>query len=190
MSQTVLARISTATAAEVCARYNIKKDALALLRDGMTPGEFLEALRVNNQWASGIDFIAHALPRPEGIWWASLCLQHAYGEQWPEPDKAACRAALLWVSQPGEENRVAAQAPAAAAGPLSPAGILAAGVYQSGGNLAPPKAPPVAPPPFATEKAVGNAIKIASTKAGPSQIAELQRLFLDLGISVASGRVV
>jgi hypothetical protein len=114
-------------------------------------------------------------------------LQHALGDNWSEADKAACRAAVQWVFQPTEENRGVAQAPAGAAGPLSPAGFLAGGVYQTGGNLAPPNAPPVAPPPFAPAKAVANAVKLASTKADPAKIEDTQRLFVELGIRMAEG---
>ena len=187
MNQPPVVRIIAATALEVCPRFNLKKEAQALLRKRMTPWEFLDALVAGKQYVAGIDFIAHALPRREGVWWACLCIQQAFGDRWSEADKAACRAAVFWVYQPNEMYRLATQAPAAAAGLQSPAGILAAGVYQSGDNLAPPKLPPVPPPPFATEKAVANAVKMAATKVEPLKMAEMRRLFLELGIAVARG---
>jgi len=182
-----LVRVAATTAAEVCARFNIKKEALALLRDGMGPGEFVHALVGGKQYLSGIDFMAHALPVREAVWWGCLCLQHACGETLSPTDKAACRAAVQWVMQPSEENCTAAFAPAHAAGPTSPAAGLAIAVYQTGGNVAPPDAPPMAPPPFAPAKAVAGAIKMACTKADPVKIVETQRLFLDLAVRMAEG---
>ncbi len=190
MSQAPVPRITAATAMEVCGRVRLQKDALSLLRRRMTPWQYLDVLVANKQYQAGIDFVAHALPRREGIWWACLCLQQAFGDHWPEADKAACSAAVIWIYQPSEENRVAAQAPAAAAGLTSPAGVLAAGVYQSGGNLAPPKAPPTPPPPFATEQAVATAVKLAATKVEPAKMTETRRLFLELGMAVARGYYV
>jgi hypothetical protein len=117
-----------------------------------------------------------------------LCLQHACGDNLLPMDKAACRAAVQWIMQPSEEWRVAALAPAQAAGPTSPAGGLAMAVYQSGGNVAPPNAPPTPPPPFAPAKAVAGAVKMACTKADPVKIVETQRLFLELAVGMAEGQ--
>jgi hypothetical protein len=187
MGSKPLLRVTAATAAEVCARWNIKKEALALLREGMGPREFVDALVAGKQYVSGIDFMAHAMPARDAIWWGGLCLQHACGDSLSPADKAAARAAVQWIMQPSEESRAAALAPAQAAGPASPAGGLAMAAYQTGGNVAPPKAPPTPPPPFAFAKAVAGAIKLACTKADPVKIVETQRLFLDLAVRMAEG---
>ncbi len=187
MSGRPFVRITAATAAEVCARFNLKKEALALLRDGMGPGEFVEALAASKQYLAGIDFMAHALPPREAVWWGCLCLQHACGDNLLPADKAACTAAVQWIMQPSEEIRAAALAPAQAAGPASPAAGLAMAVYQTGGNVAPSNAPPAPPPPFAPAKAVAGAVKMACTKADPVKIVETQRLFLELAAGLAEG---
>jgi len=180
--------ITAATAAEVCGRFNIKKEALALLRDGMLPGEFAEALMAGKQYVTSIDYMAHALPAREAVWWGCLCLQHACGDNLPPLDKEACRAAVQWVVQPTEWNCAAALAPAQAAGMASPAGGLAMAVFQTGGNVAPPGAPPMAPQPFAPAKAVAGAVKMACTKADPMKIVETQRLFVELAMGMAEGQ--
>ena len=188
MNNAPLVKIKVATAAEVCAHFTLEKEPRALLRDGMAPREFLAALIAGKQPRAGIDFIAHALPPRDAIWWGSLCLQHVCGNELSVPDKAACKAAVRWVLQPTEENRAGANAPAQAAGPASPAGGLANAAYHSGGNVAPPKVPPVAPGPFDAAKAVARAVTIASTKAEPARIVETQKLFVELGIGIAEGK--
>lgn len=179
MSHGPLVKIEAPTAAAICAGFDPTKDALALLREGMTPAEFLEALLANRQYVAGIDFLAHALAAREGVWWGSLCVQHACGDNLSAPDRNALRAAVEWVLQPTEANRAAAQAPAQAAGLVSAAGALAL-VASLKGNAEPPPIPPA--------KAVANAVKTATTKVEPARIVDTQRLFVELGIGVAEGR--
>ena len=54
MSNRPFVNITAATAAEVCARFIPKKEAFALLRDGMAPGEFVEALVAGKQYLPGV----------------------------------------------------------------------------------------------------------------------------------------
>jgi hypothetical protein len=188
MNSGPLLKIKTAAAAEICTRFDLQKTVLPLLRDGMGPGEFVVALVANKQYIAGIDFISHALPAREAVWWGCLCLQHTCSNSLSPLDKAATKAAVQWVLEPTEEHRTAAKTPAEAAGPGSPAGALAAAANQTGGNLAPANASPRPPGPFAPAKAVAIAIKLASLKSDPVKIAETHRLFVELGIGVANGR--
>jgi hypothetical protein len=171
--------IEAVTAADICARLDANKEALALLREGMAPEEFVQALMANRQYVYGIDFMAHALPAREGVWWGCLCVQHACGTDLTAPDRAALLAATSWVVWPTEANRAAAQAPAEAAGRASAAGTLAMAANLAG------TAGPVPLPPA---KAVANAVKLATTKDDPARIADTQRLLVELGIGVAEGR--
>jgi hypothetical protein len=188
MSGRQFLRIPEHTAAEICARFSLKQEASALLRSGMSPEEFAEALVAGKQYITGIDFMAHALPARDAVWWGCLCLQHAYGDNLPPAEREACRAAVQWVVQPTDSNRAAVLVPAQMAGVASVAGGLAMAVYQTGENVAPPHMPPAAPQPFAPAKAVAGAIKMACTKTDPVKIIEMQRLFLELGMGMAQGR--
>jgi hypothetical protein len=172
-----MVKIAAATAAEICARFDLQKDARQLLRDGMAPKEFLEAMIANKQYVPAIDFMAHALPPRESVWWGCLCMQHACGNDLPPAERAASRAAVQWVLQPNDENRAAAKAPGEAAGPVSPAGALALAVSQVGGNGTP-------------GKSVAMAVKIASVKCEPIKIPGTQKSFLELAIEVAEGRIL
>jgi hypothetical protein len=167
------------TAADICARFDANKEALALLREGMAPGEFVQALIAKRQYVNGIDFMAHALLAREGVWWGCLCVQHVCGANLTEPDRAALLAAASWVLWPTEANRAAAQAPAEAAGRASPAGSLAMAANVAGA---------AGPVPLSPAKAVANAVKLATTKGDPARIADTQRLFVELGMGVAEGR--
>lgn len=185
-----LAKIKAATAAEICAHFTLAGEWQRFVKEGVAPRGFLEALVAKKQYATAVDFLAHALPAREAVWWGCLCVQHACGATLTPPEKAACRAAAQWVLEPTEQHRSAAKAPGEAAGATSPAGALAAAALQTGGNLAPPKAPPLPPPPYAPAKAVATAVKLAATKSDPARIAQTLRLYVGLGLGVADGRVV
>jgi hypothetical protein len=167
-------KVQGPSAAEICARFNPDKDSRALLRDGMAPREFVDALLSRRQFVNGIDFMAHALPQREAIWWGSLCLQHADGANLQGPEKSALMAAVIWVLWPTEANRSAAEGWGGSVGPACAPGALAMAAGGSGG--------------MTPAKAVANAVKIAVTKTEPARFADTQRLFVELGIGVAEGR--
>ncbi|HLM98352.1 MAG TPA: hypothetical protein VK335_03675 [Bryobacteraceae bacterium] len=189
MSNVSLVKIEATTAAEICARFLVRQEARALLRDGMTPGAFIEALINNKQYIAGIDFLAHALPPREAVWWGCLCFQHAWGDRMSAVDQAAATTVVQWVLQPSDSTRGAAKVQAESVGPASVAGALAMAAYQTGPGIASPCGrPAAAPPPFGTAQAVANAVKLACTKSDPARIVETQRGFVGLGVGVAAGR--
>lgn len=177
MSAAPLVKIQAPIAAEVCSRFNLPPAARALLREGMAPPEFVAALVANKHYSAGIDFLAHALPAREGIWWAYLCMQHACGGTWSEPERAAVIAGVRWVLEPGEENRAAARASADGAGMASLPGLLAMAVFLTGSS-------------GGASKSVAIAVKAAATKSDPARLLDTQRLFVNLGIEVAGGRII
>jgi hypothetical protein len=190
MKQGPLTKVKAATAAEVCRHFDLKAEARPLLKDGLSPREFVEVLLAEGHFAAAIDFLAHALPPREAIWWGCLCLRHAYGRELAPAEEAACKAAVTWVGDPTEDNRKAAQSPGEEAGLGTAAGTLAVAAAWTGGSLAPPSAPAVPPGPFLPAKAVAGAVLLASVKADPVKIADTQRRFAELAIGVAEGRFV
>ncbi len=178
MSAAPLAKIQAATAAEVCTRFDLKPEARALLRDGMGPPQFVAELVEKKHYAAAIDFLAYALPAREAIWWAYLCMHHACGDKRSEPERMAVIAGVRWVLQPGEENRAAAKSPSEAAGPASLPGLLAMAVHMTASN------------PAASSRSVATAVKLAATKSEPAKLLDTQRLFVNLGIDIAEGRII
>jgi hypothetical protein len=159
-----------------------------LLNPAMSPREFVDALVQEKQYLAAIDFMAHALPPREAIWWGCLCLQRTCGDKLEPWERRALRIAVQWVLQPGEATRAAAKEPADVLGPASAAGNLAAAANQTGGSVGPPQGPPIPPSPFAPAKAVAIAIKVASAKCPPPEIQGTQRALVELGMAIAEGR--
>jgi hypothetical protein len=188
MNDKTLVKITAATAAEVCSRFDLKPAARALLSEEMGPWEFLEALVASRHYLTGIDFIAHALPPREAIWWGCLCLQHLCGDGISTLEKAACKAAVQWVLESTEGNRAAAKVQADAARPGSVAGALAWAVSQTVESRPASKTSPLSLESMAPAKAISSAVKLVTSKVEPVKITETQRLFVELGTGVAQGR--
>jgi hypothetical protein len=166
-------KIKATTAAEVCAQFDLPRKARVLLRPGITPPEFMNALLAHKEFIAGIDFLAHALPIQEGIWWGCLCMQHACGDKLSPADKAAAIAAVRWIDQPTRENRTAAEAPADAAGPSSPAGTLARAASLAADD---------------PRRSIANAVHLASVKGGAARMGGRQRSYFELGVAIAQGK--
>jgi hypothetical protein len=187
MSDRVFSRVPAATAAEVCRRYYPGRGATALLRDDMTPGQFLDILLERRAFGSARIFLANALPSREAVWWAVLCIREVIGPAPPKSEAAALRAAEAWVQDPSEANRRAAGAAPRAAGFSSPAGAAAEAAFQSGGSVGPPDAPEVPPKEYATARTVARAVLLAATHAPAGQEKERYPTFFARGIEVATG---
>lgn len=186
-----LRKVKAVSAAEICEHFDLAPEAKPLLGPKATPREFLDTLVASRQFGTALRFLAHALPPREAVWWGSLCVKHVAGESLPPAEGSALKAAVVWVLDPTEASRNAAKAPAEAAGIETPAGGLATAVTWTGGSLTPPmpKVPPVPPGPWLPAKGVMGAVLLASVKGPGAGIEETQRLFVDLGIDVAAGRV-
>jgi len=197
MTEAPLSKVAARTAIDVCRNFELRKEARALLREGQSPSEFIDALLAENKTAAAIDFLAHALPPRETIWWGCLCVEHVSGSRLSGVDTAAHKTAVRWVLDPSDENRRGSKSPGEAAGLRSPAGGLAMAANWTGGSLAPPlqtnnpkvpQPPPVPPGPFVPAKAVSGAILLATTRGDPGKIPQHRRAFVELGIGVAEGR--
>ena len=188
-NQLPLINVPEATASEIRARLYLDKAALGLLRPDMSPRGFVDALVEAKQYMAGIDFLAHALPSREAIWWGCLSLQRTFGNRLEPWERRAFRITVQWVLQPDEPNREAAKQPAEVLGPASAIGNLASAVYQTGYMIL-PQGPPLAPSPFAPARAVAIAIKVASTKVDAREIQPMQKSLIELGMGVAEGRFV
>jgi hypothetical protein len=184
MSETRATCLAAGTAVEVCTRFPIGAEARALLDAGMSPQEFLDALIEKGELVDAVQFLAHAMPKREAVWWAC----RAAIETAPTGAlQAALKAAEAWVIDPVEDRRVAAQLAAEAAGFDSPAGCAAAAAAWSGGSLAPPGAPVVPPGDHLTAHGASAAVMLAATSVPAETVPETYRGFLETGQSIARG---
>lgn len=180
-----LARISARTAREVVARYESDEGQRAKIRQEWTPGQYLDDLLGRQNFPAAVPFLAHALPKREAVWWASLCARPFSGAA---PFSGALAAAEKWAADPKEENRRSAMSAALEAGLVSAAGCAALAAFVSEGSLAPPEAPPVPPPETMTSQTVAGAVFLAAAAAGEQRMTEQLRACVALGLDVARGK--
>src|SRR5262249_35059488 len=155
-------------------------EAKKLLRDTHTPRAFLDELIAKKLYPDAIQFLAHALPKREAIWWACLCARLGYAGATEAKIQAALQAAEKWVADPTDANRRATFAAAEAAEFGTPAGSTGVAVYFSGGSISPPPNPEVKPPELATAKAVTGAVMMAAVLKEAQKIPEKHEKFLAL----------
>ncbi len=187
MSNGGLTKATAKTAADAAKLFPLGDEAKKLLRDGMAPRPFLDALIEKQHFPDAARLLAHVLPKREAVWWACLCARQAHGASPPAPLGPAVTAAEKWVSDPSEANRRAAQAAAEAAQVGTPAGCAAIAAFFSGGSLAPPTAPAVPPGEQLTAHAVAGAVMLAAVLTEPQKAPEKYRKFFALGIDVGNG---
>lgn len=176
------------TAAEVCQRFNPSDETKSLLREGVTPREFLNTLIEKQHFQDACRFLSHSIPKREAVWWACLCGRLVNGANPPPEVAAAQQAAEKWVVETSEENRRAAMPAAEAAQFKTVAGCAALAAFFSGGSLAPPNVPVVPPGEWLTSQVVAGAVMIAAVQTEPEKAPEKYRKYLSLGMEVANGQ--
>jgi hypothetical protein len=182
-----LSRITAPSASEVCKHFALGEEAGPLLREAMTPAQFLDLLTATHHYRDATTFLAHALPKREAVWWGCLCVRATCGSEAPPRVAATLQAAEKWVADPSEDNRRAAMAAAEAAGLGTAAGCAAVAAFWSGGSLGPPNVAVIPPPESLTAKGVAGAVMLAAVETEPEKAPEKYRRFLAHGVEVATG---
>jgi hypothetical protein len=172
------------TMPEFCQLAELGEEATALLEPEHTPRDFMRLLVEREHFPDAVRFLAHALPRREGIWWAWVCARGASGEGPPAEVKAALDATERWVTHPTDENRRAAFAAAETATLATPAGCAALAVFFSGGSLGPADTPAVPPGEFMTAKAITGAVMASAVCSEPERAPEKYRAYISHGLEV------
>ncbi len=176
------------TAADICRGYKVEPADRDLLRDGMTPREFLNALSGAGQVAGAIQFLAQLLPKREAVRWACNCVRGVLDPAQAPAEARALQAAQSWVDQPSQDGCFKAWEAAEAAGVETSAGLAAAAAFFSGKTMSPPDLPPTQPPESLTGECVGNALLMAAMATEPSKTEPTLLGFLKEGTALAEGK--
>ncbi len=181
-------KLVAGSAGEIAGRYVLGDEARALLREGLAPQEFCTLLAQNGQHADAVRFWAHALPKRQAVWWGCLCMDAAPGPPATAPVTAALDAARAWVREPDDARRRASYQAGTAAGLDQPPALVAIAVFFTGGSVAPPDLPEVAPVDHATGDMIGAALNLAAVRVQPEKAPQTLERFLAIGRDIAQGR--
>ncbi|HKV51456.1 MAG TPA: hypothetical protein VJO52_09665 [Gemmatimonadaceae bacterium] len=178
--------VAARTMSEFVDLAGLGDDAKQALQPTHGPREYMNALVRQALHVDAVRFLAHALPKREGIWWAWVCARRAAGDT-PSPSaQAALDATERWIGQPTDENRRAAMQAAEAAGVATPAGCTALAAFLSGGSLGPAHTPPVPPGEFLTAKAITGAVVASAVSREPEKAPERFQAFIAQGLDVVN----
>jgi hypothetical protein len=160
------------TAETLCEPLDLEDASRRLLRPGLLPDAYIEALIDDGQFADAIRVLAVYLPKPVAIRWALDCLIAA-GQGTLSPQQHACvDAVAAWLDDPGESQRRAAMQAAEASEYSGPASWIALAVFWSGGSIAPPELPEVLPEPQLCGQGVNAALLMLATHGDPTRTQE------------------
>ncbi|CAM3822682.1 hypothetical protein PAHA111176_22070 [Parendozoicomonas haliclonae] len=182
-----LIKLNANRATQVIGRYELDEDLEHLLQPDMTPGDFIRVLIEQKQYLECVRFLAHALPKREGIWWACLATRFTH-----TPDTEALRQQTLkvtesWVRNPTEELRKQAEKLAALGKYKTPDSWAATAAFWSVGSISNEDAPPMPAPPYLYAHAVSGAIGLAAVADSEDEINSRYQRFLSQGLDLASG---
>lgn len=183
-----MADLEARTADITPACTKLSAQAQGLVAQQPAPSGYVESLLSQGLATDGLEFIAHWLPKREAVWWGCLCLWHVSRPGLPAAEEAALRALVHWVREPTEPRRRLLEGAAEAAGHVrTGAGGLAFAAFFSGGSLAPPGLPVVAPPRDLTADTIARVLVVMALQTRPERAAETYRHFIELGLEVARG---
>jgi hypothetical protein len=172
-------------AATIAGVAELGDEALALLQPELDLRSFVERMTAGKLYRDAVQFLAHALPKREAVWWAWVAARRASGNNPPPKIDAALKAVENWISQPSDENRRAARAAGEKAEFRTPAGCVGLAVFLSGGSLAAPGAPEVPPGEFLSAKMVAGAVIVSALCTEPEKGPEKFQSFISQGLEVA-----
>lgn len=177
---------ATRAPAELGELAAIGDEAKVLLAPTHSHSAFVQAMADAGHHADAIRYVAHALPRREGVWWAWVTAKRAAGAEPPPKIRAVLEATERWIAQPTDANRRAAYQLAEAAEFGTAAGCAGLAAFFSGESLAPPNIQAVPPGEFDAAKAITGAIMLAAVASEPEKAQEKLQASLAQGLDVAS----
>jgi hypothetical protein len=178
-------RLRFNTARDLFEAFPAALDDMAARPSGRPSLEFVRELAVSPTPEDAITFTAYLLASREAVWWGHQCLS-MLADHLAETDQQLMALAEDWVRQPDEERRNHALEQGMAAPTKTPGVWIALAAGWSGGSMAGPDVPAVAPPPYLTAKAVNAGVLSVLARVDRTRRAKTLGTFVDMGIRLAT----
>ncbi len=189
MENEKLIKIEVRSAQEVCSYFKLELEeaAQALLQEEISSTQYLLALMDGGHYPDAIQFLAHALPKREAVWWACMCARASLSEETDMPTVLAQKAAEDWVYTPDDEHHLAAMKAAEETEMGSPSSLAAMAAVVSGPSIVSPELAPIPPADNLTGQMVANTALLAAVIPDPAQMEDNYLNFLEKGKEIAQG---
>ncbi len=180
-----LIKIAERRPSEVCTAFELNEESQPLLASEPTPEDFLRALIEQERYPDAAQYLAHALPGREAVWWGVVVVRE-HLDPGDQASRATLDAAESWVRDPSDENRRAAML-AAEEDLSTPAGMLGVATFMAAGSIAPAGLEAVEAPSNLTGTMVGGAVILTAVTPEPLEAGDKYKQFLARGIEIAQG---
>ena len=161
----------------------LSDEARCRLDPSLNVRAFLDSLRHDGRFEDAVRVLTQVLPRQYALAWGCECWQAVHAGVEPDPsDKSALAAALRWLKEPTEDNRLAAVELADRLQFQSSAARLVAAAGWCGGSMLPAGQPEVPPPPTLSGDAVRSAVFLAAAE-DPENFESWLAEFVDRAVS-------
>ncbi|WP_031500526.1 DUF6931 family protein [Bryobacter aggregatus] len=97
------------TTSDIVKYAMLKPPATHYLPHAQDARHYAELLVQNNLWMPALNYMSHAIPPREGVWWAWFCARKAVLPTATPEEIQALQVAETWIAKPTDENRFAAR---------------------------------------------------------------------------------
>lgn len=172
---------------QILPRFSASEEALEVLNEEMPVAQAIQTLQENELNNDLIQFLAHALPVREAIWWAAMTLLQRQ-DVWSTSQVQCIQTAQQWAQSPSEELRRKSELLANRLDLNCGPSWLAQAVFWNGsGSIVAPDLPAVLPDPFLYAKAVAGAINHSAALPTWNHTDQYYTKSIGYAINIASG---
>ncbi|MGR5211310.1 DUF6931 family protein [Vibrio rotiferianus] len=180
-------KIPYQTAEQILPRFQASDEAKALLDEETSINDVIQSLTDKELFNDLVQFLTHALPVREAIWWGALCLNQR-NEEWSPLQKQSVDTCMAWVRSPSEELRRKAEHLSHRLELNCGPSWLAQAVFWNGsGSIVAPDIPPVMPDPFLYAKATAGAINHAAALPQWDKTKPYYQTAIAMALDIAAG---
>lgn len=174
------------SAAEVIERFKLAAIVETKPLDGESTEAFARRCAKNSASNDCLHFLARALPKRLGIWWAIQCLRDVNAVAGPL-DPQILDVAEKWVQAPSEKLRREVMKLAEAAETSTAASWIGIAIFWTHGSMAPPEAPVIPAAPELSGKALSGSVILAAVCEQPQKAPEKRERFAQRAMQLAAG---
>jgi len=180
-------KVKEKMASEIATKIELSDGAKTILKDELSPAQFMSVLIDQQFYTDAVLFLAFSLPKREATWWACLCAKGGLKDKAKPEDLKAMELAEAWVYRPTNENCQVTMKAAEATAFQTSAGWAAVAAFWSGDNISTVAGITTPPGDELTGKAVNAAELLAASMQEPEKVNDYHQLFLKQGIDIACG---